>query len=154
MRAARFYDRGDIRIDEINEPIIKAGQVGIDVAWCGICGTDLHEFLDGPIFCPSAEHPNPITGEVPPVTLGHEMSGVVNFIGEGISGLKVGDHVVVEPYIVPEGTDTSETGHYTSQKAQTLLVWAEMVEVWLKKFLLMNVGFTKFLITYHWRKLV
>ena len=50
--------------------------------------------------------------EVPPVTLGHEMSGVVNFIGEGVSGLKVGDHVVVEPYIVPEGTDTSETGHY------------------------------------------
>ena len=48
MRAARFYDRGDIRIDEINEPIVKAGQVGIDVAWCGICGTDLHEFLDGP----------------------------------------------------------------------------------------------------------
>ena len=39
MRAARFYDRGDIRVDEINEPIIKAGQVGIDVAWCGICGT-------------------------------------------------------------------------------------------------------------------
>ena len=36
MRAARFYDRGDIRIDEINEPIVKAGQVGIDVAWCGI----------------------------------------------------------------------------------------------------------------------
>lgn len=72
------------------------------MAWCGICGTDLHEFLDGPIFCPSAEHPNPITGEVPPVTLGHEMSGIVNFVGQGVSGLKVGDHVVVEPYIVPE----------------------------------------------------
>lgn len=50
MRAARFYDRGDIRVDEINEPIVKAGQVGIDVAWCGICGTDLHEFLDGQFF--------------------------------------------------------------------------------------------------------
>lgn len=121
MRAARFYDRGDIRVDEINEPIVKAGQVGIDVAWCGICGTDLHEFLDGPIFCPSAEHPNPITGEVPPVTLGHEMSGVVNFIGEGVSGLKVGDHVVVEPYIVPEGTDTSETGHYNLSEGSNFI---------------------------------
>ena len=58
MRAARFYDRGDIRVEEINEPAVKTGQVGIDVAWCGICGTDLHEFLDGPIFCPSAEHPD------------------------------------------------------------------------------------------------
>ncbi|WGV30262.1 alcohol dehydrogenase catalytic domain-containing protein [Lactococcus sp. NH2-7C] len=53
MHAARFYDRGDIRVEEIDEPAVKAGQVGIDVAWCGICGTDLHEFLDGPIFCPS-----------------------------------------------------------------------------------------------------
>ena len=121
MRAARFYDRGDIRVDEIKEPIVKAGQVGIDVAWCGICGTDLHEFLDGPIFCPSIEHPNPITGEVPPVTLGHEMSGVVNFIGEGVSGLKVGDHVVVEPYIVPEGTDTSETGHYNLSEGSNFI---------------------------------
>ncbi len=32
MRAARFYDRGDIRVEEINEPAVKTGQVGIDVA--------------------------------------------------------------------------------------------------------------------------
>lgn len=154
MRAARFYDRGDIRVDEINEPIVKAGQVGIDVAWCGICGTDLHEFLDGPIFCPSAEHPNPITGEVPPVTLGHEMSGVVNFIGEGVSGLKVGDHVVVEPYIVPEGTDTSETGHYNLSEGSNFIGLGGNGGDLAEKILLMNVGFTKFLITYHWMKLL
>ena len=61
MRAARFYDRGDIRIENINEPVVKPGQVGIDVAWCGICGTDLHEYLDGPIFCPAPDKPNPIS---------------------------------------------------------------------------------------------
>lgn len=121
MRAARFYDRGDIRVEEIEEPVVKAGQVGIDVAWCGICGTDLHEFLDGPIFCPSAEHPNPVTGEVPPVTLGHEMSGVVSRVGEGVEGIKVGDHVVVEPYIVPEGTDTSAEGHYNLSEGSNFI---------------------------------
>jgi len=112
MRAARFYGRGDIRVDDIPEPVVKPGQVGIDVAWCGICGTDLHEYLDGPIFCPAPDKPNPITGEVPPVTLGHEMSGVVNSLGEGVTDLKVGDHVVVEPYIVPKGADTGPGSHY------------------------------------------
>lgn len=50
MRAARYYDRGDIRIEDIPEPAVGAGQVGIDVAWCGICGTDLHEVRRRPDF--------------------------------------------------------------------------------------------------------
>ena len=37
MRAARYYDRGDIRIEDIAEPEVVPGTVGIDVAWCGIC---------------------------------------------------------------------------------------------------------------------
>ncbi len=52
MKAARFYDRGDIRIEDIPEPKVLPGTVGIQVAWCGICGTDLHEFMEGPIFIP------------------------------------------------------------------------------------------------------
>ncbi len=106
MRAARYYDRGDIRIEDIPEPAVGAGQVGIDVAWCGICGTDLHEFADGPIFVPPAGHPHPISHESAPVTLGHEMSGVVTALGDGVTDLVVGDHVVVEPYIIGDGVDT------------------------------------------------
>ncbi|MFT4088826.1 MAG: 2,3-butanediol dehydrogenase [Gordonia sp. (in: high G+C Gram-positive bacteria)] len=106
MRAARYYDRGDVRIEDIAEPTVGPGMVGIDVAWCGICGTDLHEFADGPIFIPPAGHPQPITGESAPVTIGHEMSGVVNAVGEGVTDLSVGDHVVVEPYIVHDDVDT------------------------------------------------
>ncbi|WP_237242982.1 alcohol dehydrogenase catalytic domain-containing protein, partial [Rothia nasimurium] len=53
MKAARFYDNKDIRIEDIDEPTAGAGEVLIKVAWCGICGTDLHEYLDGPIFCPT-----------------------------------------------------------------------------------------------------
>ncbi|MCH4249899.1 MAG: 2,3-butanediol dehydrogenase [Microbacteriaceae bacterium] len=100
MKAARFYAAKDIRIEDIPEPEIKPGAVKIDIAWCGICGTDLHEYLDGPIFVPQPGHPHPLTHEEPPVTLGHEFSGVISEVGEGVSDLKVGDHVVVEPYVV------------------------------------------------------
>lgn len=100
MRAARFHDQKDIRIEDIPKPRAEAGQVLIDVAWCGICGTDLHEYLEGPIFIPPKGHPHPISGEEAPVTMGHEMSGVVAELGEGVTDFEVGDHVVVEPYII------------------------------------------------------
>lgn len=112
MKAARYYDRGDIRIEDIPEPSVKPGEVGIDVAFCGICGTDLHEYLDGPIFIPAAGHPHPISGESAPVTIGHEMSGVVYQVGEGVTDLKPGDHVVVEPYILYDDVDTSENNMF------------------------------------------
>lgn len=83
MKAARFHDRGDIRIEDIPEPVVEPGTVGIEVAWCGICGTDLHEFMEGPIFIPPCGHPHPISGESAPVTMGHEFSGVVYAVGEG-----------------------------------------------------------------------
>ena len=106
MKAARFYNKGDIRIEDIPEPTVAPGTVGINVAWCGICGTDLHEYLDGPIFCPQHGHPHPISGEDSPVTLGHEFSGVVEALGEGVDDLQVGDHVVVEPYIIRDDVYT------------------------------------------------
>ncbi|MGO1544585.1 MAG: 2,3-butanediol dehydrogenase [Gulosibacter sp.] len=106
MRAARYYGKEDIRIEDIDEPTVEPGTVGINVAWCGICGTDLHEYMDGANFVPPQGHPHPISGESAPVTLGHEMSGVIYEIGEGITDLEVGDHVVVEPYIISDDVDT------------------------------------------------
>lgn len=100
MKAARYYGQKDIRIEDIEQQPLLPGTVRIDVAWTGICGTDLHEYLEGPIFCPAPGHPHPISGEESPVTLGHEFSGVVSEVGEGVTDLKVGDHVVVEPYII------------------------------------------------------
>lgn len=116
MRAARYYDRKDIRIEDIPEPEVRPGTVAIDVAWCGICGTDLHEYLEGPIFVPPAGHPHPISGESAPVVLGHEFSGTVTALGEGVTDLQVGESVVVEPYIIAEDVDTSPGQSYQLSK--------------------------------------
>jgi threonine dehydrogenase-like Zn-dependent dehydrogenase len=56
----------------------------------GICGTDLHEYLEGPIFALTVEAPHPLTGESIPMTLGHEFAGVAAEVGEGLSTVRVG----------------------------------------------------------------
>jgi (R,R)-butanediol dehydrogenase / meso-butanediol dehydrogenase / diacetyl reductase len=83
VKAARFYGRGDVGIDDVPEPQVRPGTVRVQVEWAGICGTDLHEYLDGPIFAPTPEAPHAVTGESIPVTLGHEFAGVVAELGEG-----------------------------------------------------------------------
>lgn len=112
MRAARFHGRGDIRIDDVPEPATRPGTVKVEVEWCGICGTDLHEYLEGPIFAPTEQAPHPLTGESIPITLGHEFAGVVVELGDGVDDLRVGDRVVVEPYLVCGRCDACEQGRY------------------------------------------
>ena len=75
-----------------------AGQVKVKVAWCGLCGTDLHEYLGGPLYIP-ADGPHPLTGAQAPVILGHEMSGDVVEVGAGVTRVKVGDRVALCPII-------------------------------------------------------
>lgn len=112
MKAARFHGPKDIRIEDIPEPEVRPGTVKIDVAWCGICGTDLHEYLEGPIFCPAPGSPHPLSGEESPVTLGHEFSGTVSELGSGVTDLAVGDNVVVEPYFVCDECPPCKAGNY------------------------------------------
>lgn len=108
MRAARFYDQKDIRIEDIERPTAGPDDVLIDIAWCGICGTDIHEYQDGPIFIPPKGSPHPVTGEEAPITLGHEFSGTIAEVGDNVTDLKAGQNVVVEPYVIHKeywGTD-------------------------------------------------
>ena len=112
MKAARFHGQNDVRIDNIDEPETRSGTVKIAVAWCGICGTDLHEYLDGPIFISAPGHPHPLTHESAPVTMGHEFSGTIEEVGDGVDGLSVGDNVVVEPYFVCDECPPCLAGNY------------------------------------------
>ncbi len=99
MRAARFYSAFDIRVEDVSIPTIsERDEVLVEVLWCGICGTDLHEYTMGPIVTPSTPHP--LTGATLPQTLGHEFSAKVVEIGPDVQDVQVGDRVAIMPAIV------------------------------------------------------
>ncbi len=96
MKAALWYKQKDIRVEEVPEPQVRDDTVKVKIKWCGICGSDLHEYLAGPIFIP-VDHPHPLTGEKAPVIMGHEFSGDVVAVGKDVTNVQPGDRVVVEP---------------------------------------------------------
>lgn len=77
--------KGFVEIRDMPEPSPAEGQVVIEIAACGICGTDIHIWHD--------EFPY-----WPPVILGHEFTGTVVEVGSGCRKAKPGDRVVAEPH--------------------------------------------------------
>ncbi|KAJ4372803.1 hypothetical protein N0V86_008169 [Didymella sp. IMI 355093] len=109
MRAARYYGKEDIRIEhDVAEAKCGAGEVRVAPAYVGICGTDLHEYLGGPTFAPVTPHP--CTHDTIPITLGHEFSGVITELGDGVEGLAVGQQCVVQPTIACGTCHACEAG--------------------------------------------
>ncbi|RIY39138.1 butanediol dehydrogenase [Psittacicella hinzii] len=107
MQAARWHKVNDIRVEEVEIPQIKDPyEVKLKVKFCGICGSDLHEYVAGPIFIP-VDKPHPISGDVAPIVMGHEYSAEVVEVGEKVTKFKVGDRVCVEPILSP-----NENGRY------------------------------------------
>jgi (R,R)-butanediol dehydrogenase / meso-butanediol dehydrogenase / diacetyl reductase len=69
----------------------------LQIAFCGICGTDIHEYLGGSIFAPQPGTGNKVTGIELPVTLGHEFSGTVIEVGQSVKSINHGQRVIVNP---------------------------------------------------------
>jgi alcohol dehydrogenase, propanol-preferring len=92
MRAALFTGTaGRLELRDVDAASPGSGEVRVRVAACGVCHTDLH-YLD---------HGTP-TFKAPPLILGHEISGVVDRLGEGVETLAVGDRVLL-PAVLPCG---------------------------------------------------
>jgi L-iditol 2-dehydrogenase len=87
MIAVRKFARGvgNIELQDVPEPHAGAGQVVIEVHSAGICGTDLHIYLDE-------------FETRPPVTIGHELAGVIVELGSNVDGWNLGDRVTTETY--------------------------------------------------------
>lgn len=96
MKAAVWYGEKDIRVEERELKPLQDNEVTVRVAWAGICGSDLHEYQEGPVFIPVNE-PHQLTGQQAPLTMGHEFAGVVEKVGKDVTSVKVGDRVAVNP---------------------------------------------------------
>lgn len=96
MRALVWHAAKDLRLEEVSEPGDPGpGEAIVRVSYCGICGTDLHEYLEGPMMI--RPQPHPLTGEEPPFVLGHEFSGTVAALGSDVDEVEIGDRVTVDP---------------------------------------------------------
>lgn len=107
MKAAVFYGKGDLRIEDVAEPALGPGQLRIRVGYAGICGSDLHTYFapeTNPFLC---TEPHPLTGAKMPQILGHELSGTVIEVGAGVVGTSVGDRGAVFPLVASCGSCTS-----------------------------------------------
>jgi len=87
MEKAAFYTgRRNFTVRQVERKTPGNNQVAVRVSYCGICGSDLHIFhglMDERVR--------------PPKITGHEMSGTVTGIGEGVTAVRIGDRVVVRP---------------------------------------------------------
>ncbi len=86
MKRAVLYAPGQLVVEDAAVPDVGPGMVGIAVSHCGICGSDVHIYH----------------GRIPariPQVMGHELSGRIAQIGPGVTGLAIGDRVVVDPSV-------------------------------------------------------
>ncbi len=78
MKKAVYHGIRDIRVEEVPDPPPGPGEVKVKIKYCGICGSDLHEYLHGPF---------------PASPFGHEGCGNIIAVGQGVEGYAVGDRV-------------------------------------------------------------
>ena len=95
MQAVRWHAAGDLRLDEVElELPLGPGMVEAEVLHTGICGSDVAEFRAPFAIRPGRAHP--LTGQQPPLTLGHEFSAVVTAVGDGVDEVAPGDRVAAD----------------------------------------------------------
>jgi alcohol dehydrogenase, propanol-preferring len=102
MKAVCLYEGAEspeVRVEDVPEPQAGPGEIRVAVKAAGVCGTDLH-----------ASH-----GRLPvpdlPVIMGHEGAGVVETLGDGVSGFSVGDRVLLLPSETCGTCSACERGH-------------------------------------------
>jgi len=89
MRAAKLFGKGDIRVVDCPRPSIGPGEVLVKIGAAAICGSDLRMIANG-YRGVDAGHP---------LTLGHEIAGLIEEVGEGVTGFTPGDRVALAPNI-------------------------------------------------------
>lgn len=102
MKAARLHAAGEVRIDEVPTPEAGPGEVLVRVRAVAICPSDLRLYQDGHASGVVPDHP---------MILGHEFSGEIAALGEGVAGPPLGTRVAVEPSWHCGECDLCRSGH-------------------------------------------
>ncbi len=87
MKAVILNGKENVSLGEFTTPELLPGAVRVKVAYCGICGSDIHKY-EGKQNTRSIKYPVP---------LGHEISGIVDAVADDVTEFKVGDRVTVDP---------------------------------------------------------
>lgn len=88
MRGCVLHGRQDLRLESLEEPTLKPGEVRIKIAAGGICGSDLHYYFEGRVGDFDIREP---------MVLGHEISGDVVEVAGDVTRTKPGDRVAINP---------------------------------------------------------
>jgi L-idonate 5-dehydrogenase len=88
MRSVVCHSAKDLRLEAIELPALGAQQILVNVAYGGICGSDLHYYQHGGFGTVRIKEP---------MALGHEVSGVVAAMGAQVSGFKIGQRIAISP---------------------------------------------------------
>jgi threonine dehydrogenase-like Zn-dependent dehydrogenase len=99
MRALTISGTRDLELVDIDPPTVSPGEVLVDVAYCGICGSDLHMLRMSEAHGPAGH------------VLGHEFTGVIAELGRDVDGWERGQRVVVFPMIACAECRACRDGH-------------------------------------------
>lgn len=108
MKAAVVVANEDVRYEDYPEPQVKEGEVKIKVKMSGICGSDIPRVLNNGVH-------------FYPIVLGHEFSGDVVEVGEGVTKVKVGDRVSGAPLVPCMKCDDCQKGNFSLCKNYTFI---------------------------------
>ena len=98
MRVARSFGADDVRIEELDDPEPGPGEVVCEVLACGVCASDVTDWYVAPKL---------------PAVLGHEPTGIVSTVGDGVENVAIGDRVAIHHHTPCGECRRCRRGHET-----------------------------------------
>ncbi|GMA08746.1 alcohol dehydrogenase [Tetragenococcus halophilus subsp. flandriensis] len=101
MKTVQLYEKEKIHVDDVERPVINENEILLKVKVASLCGTDVRMYKNGAAGV-NGDHP---------LTLGHEISGIIEEVGNHITSYKVGQKVAVAPNIGCGNCDQCVSGN-------------------------------------------